>query len=76
MEFHIAYDRDAAGDKSAVDLAAKLADAGITSYRVLLPHGQDINEYACSSEQPKVLLGSVEKNHFSHCNAAAKCKNA
>jgi len=42
----VAYDRDEGGDKAASELAKRLADAGITSFRVLFPHGLDANDYA------------------------------
>lgn len=43
---YIAYDRDDAGERAAGELAAKLVDAGIGSYRVVFPHGLDANDYA------------------------------
>jgi hypothetical protein len=42
----IAYDRDAAGDRAAVELAVRLVGAGIDCYRVQLPQGQDVNSFA------------------------------
>ncbi len=39
----IAYDRDPAGDRAAVQLASRLVGAGIDAYRVLFPQGQDAN---------------------------------
>ena len=44
----IAYDRDAAGDRAAVQLGVRLVAAGIDSYRVLLPQGEDVNSFACA----------------------------
>jgi DNA primase len=41
----IAYDRDPAGDKGAVQLASRLVGAGIDVYRVLFPPGQDANAF-------------------------------
>jgi hypothetical protein len=41
----IAYDRDQAGDKAAVQLASRLVGAGIDAYRVLFPPGQDANSF-------------------------------
>ncbi len=41
----IAYDRDPAGDKAAVQLASRLVGAGIDAYRVLFPPGQDANAF-------------------------------
>jgi DNA primase len=43
----IAYDRDAAGDKAAVQLATRLVAAGIDAYRVQFPRDLDANAYAC-----------------------------
>ncbi|TKC89442.1 toprim domain-containing protein [Trinickia terrae] len=42
----IAYDRDEAGDGAAVKLAERLMAEGIGCYRMTLPHGLDVNEYA------------------------------
>lgn len=42
----IAYDRDEAGNKAAEQLAPKLQAEGIDCFRVLLPKGMDVNEYA------------------------------
>jgi DNA primase len=44
---YIAYDRDAAGDKAAVQLATRLVAAGIDVYRVQFPREMDANAYAC-----------------------------
>ena len=41
----IAYDRDQAGDRAAVQLASRLVGAGIDAYRVLFPPGQDANSF-------------------------------
>ena len=42
----IAYDRDDAGDRAALKLAAKLVAEGITCYRIEFPKGMDANECA------------------------------
>ncbi|MFC1853867.1 toprim domain-containing protein, partial [candidate division CSSED10-310 bacterium] len=42
----IAYDRDDAGDKAAVDLAKRLMEAGIDCFRLNFPRNMDANEYA------------------------------
>ena len=42
----IAYDRDEAGNQAATQLAEKLQSEGIECYRLLLPKGMDVNEYA------------------------------
>jgi len=60
----IAYDRDAAGDAAAGELAAKLAAENILSSRVLFPKGMDANDYARkvqpASHSLGVLLHSAE----------------
>ncbi|MEO8898585.1 MAG: toprim domain-containing protein, partial [Candidatus Dormibacter sp.] len=43
----IAYDRDAAGDRAAVQLATKLVAAGIDTFRVQFPRETDANAFAC-----------------------------
>ena len=55
----IAYDRDAAGNKAAVELAAKLNGSGIDCFRVLFPKGMDANEYACQMSPPQKSLALV-----------------
>jgi DNA primase catalytic core len=42
----LAYDRDDAGERAAEKLANQLLDAGIGCYRIQLPKGMDVNEYA------------------------------
>ncbi|HEY4297370.1 MAG TPA: CHC2 zinc finger domain-containing protein [Paraburkholderia sp.] len=42
----IAYDRDDAGNAAAETFSAELREAGIETWRVLLPKGMDANEYA------------------------------
>jgi DNA primase len=42
----IAYDRDEPGDRAAQKLAERLIAEGISAYRVDLPRGFDVNEYA------------------------------
>ena len=44
----IAYDRDPAGDRAAVQLAVRLVAAGIDAYRVQFPQGEDVNSFACT----------------------------
>ena len=60
----IAYDRDAAGDNAAEELAKRLSAEGIAAFRVRFPHGMDANEYACKVTPPSqslaVLLRSAE----------------
>ena len=47
----IAYDRDEAGDRAAVQLGVRLVAAGIDSYRVVLPQGHDVNSFACEQRE-------------------------
>jgi hypothetical protein len=58
----IAYDRDDAGNRAAAELAEQLMAAGIECFRVLLPKGMDVNEYA-QKVQPagKALALAVRK---------------
>jgi len=55
----IAYDRDEAGNKAAVELAAKLNQQGIDCFRLLFPKGMDANEYACQMSPPQKSLALV-----------------
>jgi len=55
----IAFDRDEAGDRAAVDVAAKLAAAGIGSYRVKFPAGMDANGFALTTTPADKSLGLV-----------------
>lgn len=44
----IAFDRDAAGDRGAAEVAERLMAEGIACYRILFPKGMDANAYALS----------------------------
>ena len=55
----IAYDADAAGDRAAESLAAKLLAAGIECYRVRFPRGMDANEYAVKVTPATKSLGAL-----------------
>jgi len=55
----IAYDRDAAGDKGAAAVAARLAPHGIGIYRVTFPKGMDANSYALTVTPAAKSLGAV-----------------
>lgn len=55
----IAYDRDAAGDRAADVLAARLMESGIECYRLRFPHGLDANAYARQSASPHESLGAL-----------------
>ncbi len=60
----IAYDRDDAGEKAAIELGKELISMGIDCYRVLFPKGMDANEYGCkvkpTGKSLAVLLNQVE----------------
>lgn len=55
----IAYDRDAAGEKAAAELAEKLTKEGIDCYRIHFPKGMDANEYALQVTPASKSLGVV-----------------
>ena len=55
----IAYDRDDAGNKAAEALAKQLQSEGIECFRVLLPKGMDVNEYAQQVTPAPKSLGLV-----------------
>lgn len=55
----IAYDRDEAGNKAAVEVAKKLNQQGMDCFRVLFPKGMDANEYACQMSPPQKSLALV-----------------
>ncbi|EKR99372.1 DNA primase catalytic core, N-terminal domain protein [Leptospira mayottensis 200901122] len=50
---YISYDGDGAGDKGAKKIHLKLKEKEITTYRVMLPLGMDVNEVAVRSEEPQ-----------------------
>lgn len=53
----IAFDRDAAGDRSAAEVSARLMEAGIDAFRIQFPKGMDANGYALSVTPPARSLG-------------------
>lgn len=53
----IAYDRDAAGEKAASELAERLIKEGIDCYRIHFPKGMDANEYALHVQPAGKSLG-------------------
>lgn len=55
----IAYDRDAAGDKAAEDVTKTLMAEGIDCFRIQLPKGMDVNDYAQQVTPPQKSLGLV-----------------
>lgn len=54
---YIAYDRDEAGNAAAEKLAKQLMADGMDCFRVLLPKGMDVNEYACQVKPADKSLG-------------------
>jgi DNA primase catalytic core len=55
----LAFDRDAAGDEAAANLAHVLHAQGIEPLRVLFPHGMDANEYALKVQPASQSLGAL-----------------
>jgi DNA primase catalytic core len=55
----IAYDRDGAGDQAAGKLAAQLLQEGLDCYRIEVPKGMDINDYARHVTPATKSLGVV-----------------
>ncbi|GAB2191565.1 hypothetical protein MAH1_31780 [Sessilibacter sp. MAH1] len=58
----IAYDRDEAGNNAAEKLAKELQAEGIDCFRILLPKGMDVNEYAQQVTPAQKTLGLVIRN--------------
>jgi hypothetical protein len=52
----IAFDNDAAGNETAVKLAAQLAAKGIEAFRVVFPTGMDANHYLCQVAEPELAF--------------------
>lgn len=55
----IAYDRDEAGNTAAEVLGKQLMEQGMDAFRVLLPKGMDVNEYAQQVTPAAKTLGLV-----------------
>ena len=55
----IAYDRDEAGNAAAEKLTALLNKNGIDAFRILLPKGMDVNDYALQVKPAAKSLGLV-----------------
>ncbi len=53
----IGYDRDAAGDRAARELAADLMAGGVECFRIEFPAGQDANDVAVAARNPADVLG-------------------
>ncbi len=54
---YIAYDRDDAGERSALQLSEELIAMGIECFRVQFPKGMDANEYARKVTPPSKSMG-------------------
>jgi DNA primase len=55
----IAYDRDEAGEKAAVELSKKLMTEGIDCFRIQFPVDLDANEYAQQAQSPEKALDHI-----------------
>jgi DNA primase len=55
----LGFDRDEAGEREAASLAARLIAAGMEVYRLVLPPGMDVNEYALSATPARRSLGAL-----------------
>ena len=55
----IAYDSDEAGDTGADRVAAQLMASGMDCFRIRLPKGMDVNEWAKSTAAPEKSLGLI-----------------
>jgi DNA primase len=55
----IAFDRDEAGNRATEKLAKRLMENGIEVFRILLPKGMDVNEYALQVTPAPKSLGLV-----------------
>ena len=55
----LAYDRDAAGEKAAGELAEELLSTGVECYRVLFPKDLDANAYAAAHRPASESLGRL-----------------
>lgn len=53
----IAFDRDAAGDTGAAEVAEQLMQAGIAVFRIMFPKGMDANAYALAVKPAAKSLG-------------------
>jgi DNA primase catalytic core len=53
----IAFDRDAAGDRGAAEVAGRLMEAGIDVFRIQFSKGMDANAYALAVTPPARSLG-------------------
>jgi len=58
----IAFRRDDAGEDATVAIAEALAGQGVAVYRVRLPRGLDVNEYARTIDDPAAALTRLVRN--------------
>lgn len=58
----VAFRRDDAGEDATAALAEALAGQGVAVYRVRLPHGMDVNEYAREADDPAASLTRLVRN--------------
>ena len=56
---HLAFDRDAAGDRAASEIGDALIGMGISVYRVQFAAGQDANAAVCTAADSAEMLSSV-----------------
>ncbi|NOY15821.1 MAG: toprim domain-containing protein [Gammaproteobacteria bacterium] len=70
----IAYDRDKAGEQAAESLSKKLIAEGIDCYRVHVPKGMDVNEYALQVRPASKSLGVVIRSAVWLGKGKAKAK--
>ena len=56
---HLAFDRDAAGDRAASEIGDALIGMGLSVYRVQFAAGQDANAAVCTAADPAEMLSSV-----------------
>jgi DNA primase catalytic core len=55
----IAFDNDEAGNRGVESAATKLLELGIDCYRLKLPIGMDVNEYALTVSNPAEAIGQA-----------------
>ncbi len=53
QKVYIAYDADDSGNRAASELAEKLVSEGMQCFRVKLPFGSDVNDFALRSQKPQ-----------------------
>ena len=58
----IAFDRDERGDQGAGQIAQQLQEHGISSARIPLPYGLDVNAYALQHQPAEHALGTLIQN--------------